>query len=124
MPTLGTAPAAPSYRPRSATNDLKEIVEDALEDLLRVWDERFAKDHGPLHPRVRDLLDAFVRCGDLHFGFVRIRCVNPDCTKKSERLLPFSCKVRGLCPSCGQRRAIEWAESSLIRSFALPLASG
>ncbi len=31
----------PRYRPRPAKNQLKQIVEDSLEDLLRVWDERF-----------------------------------------------------------------------------------
>jgi len=36
--------------------------------------------------------------------------VNPDCSAKAERLVPFSCKSRGLCPSCGQKRALLWAE--------------
>ena len=104
------AEGAPRYRPRSASNPLKEIVEDALEDLLQFWDERFANEHGPLHPRVKKLFEAFTRCGDLSFGFLRLRCSNPECPKKGELLLGYSCKVRGLCPSCGQRRAIEWAE--------------
>ena len=43
-----------------------------------------------MHPRVRDLLEAYVRCGDLHSGFLRIRCCNPDCGDKTERLVPFS----------------------------------
>lgn len=109
---MSTPQAIPStgYRPRSAPNQLKDLVEEHYEELRRVWDERFAKDLGVLHPRVQKLFESFTRCGDLHFGFVRLRCVNPDCTKKAERVLPFSCKVRGLCPSCGQRRAIEWAE--------------
>jgi hypothetical protein len=29
------------YRPRAPANDLKEIVEDAMEEILRVWDDRF-----------------------------------------------------------------------------------
>ncbi len=112
MPALPALPAGAAlrYRPRSASNPLKDIVEDTLEDLLRSWETRFAKDLGSLHPRVKKLFESFTRCGDFHFGFVRLRCVNPDCNKKDEKLLPFSCKVRGLCSSCGQRRAIEWAE--------------
>jgi hypothetical protein len=106
------------YRPRAATNDLKEIVEDAMEEMLRVWDDRFRDTYGPLHPRVKHLLEAFIRCGDLHFGFARVRCVNSECTKKDEKIVPFSCKARGLCPSCGQRRAIEWAERMV--DFVLP----
>ena len=30
--------------------------------------------------------------------------------EKTERVVPFSCKSRGLCSSCGQKRAILWAE--------------
>ena len=81
---------APGYRPRSSTNALKEIVEDHLEELLRVYDERFRLNYGPFHPQVKDLLERFTRCGDPHFGFLRLRCTNPDCTSKGERLVPFS----------------------------------
>jgi Transposase zinc-binding domain len=38
-------------------------------------------------------------------GFARIRC--PDCA--TEGLLAFPCKGRGLCPSCGTKRAAEFA---------------
>ena len=77
---------APGYRPRSPSNPLKDIVEDHLEDLLRVWDERFRDTLGPLHPRVRAVLERFLRCGDLHFGFLRLPC--PRCGEN--RLVPFS----------------------------------
>jgi hypothetical protein len=103
-------PAAGAYRPRAYTNDLKDIVEDHLDDLLRVWDDRFASEHGPLHPRVQDLFERFVRCGDPHYGFLRLRCSNEECASKEERIVAFSCKSRGTCPSCGQKRAIAWAE--------------
>jgi hypothetical protein len=81
LPDLG-----PRYRPRAPTNPLKEIVEDHLEELLEVYDERFFSTYGPLRPRVRDLFEAFTRCGDPHYGFLRMRC--PDCGH--EKLLPFS----------------------------------
>ena len=55
-------------------------------------------------------LEAFTRCGDLSFGFPRLRCISLQCSKKGELLLAYSCKVRGLCLSCEQRRAIEWVE--------------
>ena len=41
----------------------------------------------------------------LAHGFSRLRCT--DCTV--ERLVPFSCKGRGFCPSCGGRRMSESA---------------
>ena len=81
LPDLG-----PRYRPRAPTNPLKEIVEDQLEELLEVYDERFFSTYGPLHPRVGELFESFLRCGDLHFGFLRMRCT--DCGH--EKLLPFS----------------------------------
>ena len=109
MPATAAA-GRPGYRPRSATNDLKEIVEDSMEELFGVWDARFRERFGPLHPRTRSLLERFLRCGDLHFGFLRLRCDNPDCRHKGERLVPFSCKTRHLCPSCSQRRALQWAQ--------------
>ena len=95
MPIL-SPPCGTAYTPRSSTNDLKHIIEDHLEELFRVYDERFAQSYGPLHPRVRDLMEAYLRCGDPHFGFLRLRCGNPDCDAKHELILPFSCKARGL----------------------------
>jgi hypothetical protein len=114
------AAAAALYRPRPAHNQLKEIVEDSLEELSRVWDDRFQEKYGALPARVRRLLERFLRCGDLHFGFLRLRCINPNCPEKTERLVPTSCKVRGLCPSCGQKRALLWAERMVEE--VLPLA--
>ena len=47
----------------------------------------------------------FLTCGVLAHGFARLRCA--DCA--FERLVPFSCKGRGFCPSCGGRRMTECA---------------
>ncbi len=44
--------------------------------------------------------DEFLRCGRLEYGFLRVVC--GDC--KHEKLVAFSCKRRGFCPSCGARR--------------------
>jgi hypothetical protein len=78
--------AAVGYRPRPASNQLKEIVGDCLDDLIRLWDERYRESLGPFHLRVRDVLERFLRCGDPHFGFLRLRC--PKCGEN--RLVPFS----------------------------------
>ncbi len=47
----------------------------------------------------------FIACGVLERGFARLRC--GECA--FERLVPFSCKGRGFCPSCGRRRMTECA---------------
>jgi len=49
---------------------------------------------------VKDEFDAFLECGILAHGFLRLRCA--DCGH--DKLLVFSCKRRGFCPSCGARR--------------------
>ena len=45
----------------------------------------------------------FLRCGWLAGGFARFRC--EACGL--DRLVAFSCKGRGFCPSCGGRRMAE-----------------
>ena len=47
----------------------------------------------------------FLTCGVLAHGFARLRC--GECA--FERLVPFSCKGRGFCQSCGGRRMTESA---------------
>ena len=49
--------------------------------------------------------DDFLCCGRIGYGFLRVRC--EDC--HHERLVAFSCKRRGLCPSCGARRMADSA---------------
>jgi len=49
--------------------------------------------------------EAYLKCGRLEYGFLRVRCDNCH----FERLVAFSCKRRGFCPSCGARRMAETA---------------
>ena len=62
---------------------------------------------------VRGEVERFLKCGILAHGFVRVYC--PTC--KDDLLVGFSCKGRGLCPSCGARRmadtARRWVEGLL-----------
>ena len=58
-------------------------------------------------------VQAFLRCGDPAHGFAWLRCP----AGHHHRLLPFSCKGRGFCPSCGGRRmatrALAWTDRLL-----------
>jgi hypothetical protein len=54
---------------------------------------------------VKDEFDAFLECGILAHGSLRLRCA--DCGH-NERVA-FTCKRRGLCPSCGARRMAQTA---------------
>jgi putative transposase/transposase-like zinc-binding protein len=50
-------------------------------------------------------LRAFLRCGIVEHGFVRVHCD----TCGGDILVAFSCKGRGFCPSCGGRRMADTA---------------
>ena len=54
---------------------------------------------------IKDEFDAFLECGILAHGFLRLRC--GACGH--DKLLAFSCKRRGFCPSCGARRMSQTA---------------
>jgi len=56
----------------------------------------------------------YLKCGRLEYGFLRVRCT--EC--HAEKLVAFSCKDRGFCPSCGARRMTESA--ALLVDEVLP----
>ena len=53
----------------------------------------------------KDEFEAFLQCGILAHGFLRLRC--PE--RAHEKLVAFSCKRRGFCPACGARRMVQSA---------------
>ncbi len=57
--------------------------------------------------------EAFLKCGILAHGFLRVVCT--DC--KYEKLVAFSCKKRGFCSSCGGRRMAESAAHLIDEVF-------
>jgi hypothetical protein len=73
--------------------------------------ESAASAGAPLPRYVQDELHASLRCGVLACGFARARC--PDCGR--DKLVAFSCKKRGVCPSCGGRRMSETAAERVTR---------
>lgn len=83
-----------------------KCVEDNFEALERIWDDKYQNKYGYWRPHILDVIYDYLDCGDLHMGFARVKC--EDCNK--EYLLPFSCKRRAFCPSCHQRRVVEFGE--------------
>jgi len=63
---------------------------------------------------VRAEFEGYLACGRLEQGFLRVKC--DSC--RFERLVAFSCKRRGFCPSCGARRMAESA--ALLVDEVLP----
>jgi hypothetical protein len=95
------------YRPRrSRESPLFRLVEQHREEFLRVYPERFAKQHGPLRPVVERVLRGFLTCGLVEHGFARLWCG----TCRTSVLCPFSCRGRSFCPSCGKKKQLLWAE--------------
>ena len=83
-----------------------QCVEDHFETLEQVHDEQFARQYGFFRPYVRRVIYRYLDCGILHNGFARVKC--SDCGH--EFLLAFSCKRRHFCPSCHQKRVVEFGE--------------
>jgi hypothetical protein len=77
-----------------------------FERFLQEYEHRFEKEYGYFRPVIQDVVEKYLDCGNPMCGFARIRC--PDCGE--ERLLMFSCKTRGFCPSCHAKRREEWGE--------------
>ncbi len=80
---------------------LHRVVREQLEPFLA----RTRSNQHPAPTFVEQELRAFLRCGVLAHGFLRLHC--DACGH--DRLVPFSCKRRGFCPSCGGRRMADTA---------------
>ena len=90
------------YEPRRPEGTLLyQTVRDELESFLACARER----DQPAPRFIEHELRAYLRCGILAHGFLRLHC--DDC--QLDRLVPFSCKRRGFCPSCCGRRMADTA---------------
>ncbi len=103
---VGMCPAlalsGPTYAPRRAQ---ETVLYRVLQEHLETFVERTETGGRELPGFVKKELRAFLECGLLELGFARLEC---PCSRYN-RLLPFSCKGRGFCPSCCGRRMAETA---------------
>jgi ribosomal protein S27E len=101
----------PGYvRHRPETTLLYQLVERHYPDFRALREAA-----GRTLPRyVQDEFEAYLKCGRLEHGFLRVRC--EDC--HAEKLAAFSCKRRGFCPSCGARRMTDSA--ALLADAVVP----
>lgn len=94
--------ATASYARRKPEESvLHQVVQAELESFLAGAAAR----ERPVPRFVARELRAFLRCGILAHGFVRVHC--DGCGL--DRVVAFSCKGRGFCPSCGGRRMADTA---------------
>jgi len=103
MPTTAQELSRAYLRREPESGVLYEVLASHLETFLA---------HGagdgvaPSLPRYEvDELRDYLRCGILAHGFARLHCFRCG----TDRLVAFSCKGRGFCPSCGGRRMAESA---------------
>jgi ribosomal protein S27E len=107
------APSEPTgvyVRHRPETTLLYQVVQE-------YWPEFQAElaSHGKMLPAyVAKEFDEYLKCGRLEHGFLRVRCESCH----DEKLVAFSCKRRGFCPSCGARRMADSA--ALLVDDVLP----
>jgi hypothetical protein len=85
------------YRPRQPrASPLYQVIERFLPQFEQGYDERYAARYGPWRSVIGDAARAFLRCGDLHFGFARVRC--PDCRHPAARKSASTGRTWGRSP--------------------------
>ena len=108
--SAGAARAGEYARHRPEQTLLYQLVEAHYPAFV----EHLAARGRALPAHVQREFEAYLKCGRLEHGFLRVRCA--DC--QAERLVAFSYKRRGFCPSCGARRMAEGA--ALLVDEVLP----
>ncbi len=104
-------PPLGEYRARNPLkNPLNRLVQDNLAEFDAWLKEPPAGKLRP-HPGVITALEKFTECGVLRYGAVRYRC--PGCGH--DVFVAFSCKRRGLCPSCDGKRSAIMVAAALDR---------
>lgn len=107
-----------THQPKGSVYERHRPEKTLLYQIIRQYYPRFLEhleNQGASLPEyVQREFEDFLQCGRLENGFIRVVC--EDC--KHERLVAFSCKRRGFCPSCGARRMAE--SSALLIDEVLP----
>lgn len=113
-PGRAATPGPPYARHRPEETVLYKVLAEHWRSFLADAD---AKDEGGAGlPRfVVNEIEAFLKCGILAHGFLRVAC--DDC--RQSRLVAFSCKRRGFCPSCLGRRMCDFAAH--LPDYVMPL---
>ncbi|MEX1245853.1 MAG: transposase [Thermoanaerobaculia bacterium] len=89
------------YRPRRPeATPLYRLLESRYDPVKGAWEDRFEDRYGFWRGMVDGAVARYLDCGIFESGFARLHC--GGCRR--DVLVAFSCKGRGLCPSCGAKR--------------------
>ena len=111
MPTASQTPQRQSklYNPRHPE---RTLLYQTVAEHYETWLELASAgqfdgqgDYRTPKPYVRQAFAKYLECGIFAHGFARARCA--DCAH--DYFVAFSCKGRGVCPSCNTRRMVETA---------------
>jgi ribosomal protein S27E len=102
------APTYERHRPE------KTLLYQLVKEHYPAFVTQLAAEGKVLPDYVHQEFEAYLKCGRLEHGFLRVQC--DSC--HAEQLVAFSCKRRGFCPSCGARRMAE--SSALLVDEVLP----
>src|SRR5881394_1615044 len=111
------APRAPLFidpRAMRGTNPKRRCSTSSSSSTTRRFSPRAKRRVGRCLTYVQEEFESHLKCGRLELGFLRVRCEGCH----AEKLVAFSCKRRGFCPSCGARRKAETA--ALLADEVLP----
>ena len=105
----GSAAKPKRYNPRHTE---RTLLYQTIAEHFETWHELASSgqfdgqgDHHSPKPYVRKAFAKYLECGIFAHGFARARC--GDCGH--DYFVAFSCKGRGVCPSCNTRRMVETA---------------
>lgn len=77
------------YIPRQPkSTPLFRLLDSHYEEFKNIYDTRFTKRYGYWRSITDEVVEKYLRCGDPHYGFARIKC--KECG--AEYLRAFSCK--------------------------------
>lgn len=92
------------------------MIRDHGDELRDAYNARYSEKYGHYRPEIDRELENYLHCGIARFGFARIKCTNTECGETY--VLPFSCKTRGLCPSCLQKNMLQtemWVVDNILQ---------
>lgn len=83
----------------------RQVREDAISRIFAAWQKTRNDQENQVPHYIENVFQKYLGCGILAKGFACAHC--EGCCK--DFLIAYSCKTRGICPSCNQRAMVQTA---------------